>query len=956
MIAIFEGSVVNIELVILLFLCIIFGLVLCERKGYLSKQTMSNLTEQMRKYAVTPRLAATDLSLDQLGEMSVERKVDYIKSQLNPLAIKMSPPNTNNLITTVQSLTTFANFAQTDKQQTGAVVWFPQRGAISVNRMGYFPSGTQMSHSTNTSGGNPGWFKGTYFKTGPSTAYVGVSAVLTTNLFAPVQPTEDVAIRPPIQKSFSQGRVVAGAINVRSSTTSGDNVRLSGTLSGSALSDTRDAVGLAPPSLKQQAITEKDGHVSVPAQEGMVMLLGPDIKSEYSPLDQTLTTENVDSAYLYDLLDGTELASGALTSTSLSHALWVSPYASLQSTVPADLPSQINVNPLAMDTAPEFRIKSRINYAASPTTDGQIQVIHYWFQQQVNPSTGDVSLIITSEPTPADGATPDESNNQRIFVPCAVGSYPKGTAAPYGTGAYDPYPMFPQASSVQMNGCYTSVAPSFRQPNWMWAGTMIIPSSTAAGDFSIYEIDFIAKNLYAQGNLSARVVRWDNIGAGSGGQNVSIDGEIQVEAVATGAIAPYVSADEYQAFDMNLLPFTAKLFNGPFPEFRRVYTGMQYAQMLMKFFPNISRLQLVEYIKNVNPGIAAQAAGIFSTLSDIMGSLGGGLSGMNNKYARMAGNALQTGAQLMPAVEGVANLIKGGARGNFVDEIEDMLPIPGLAKGTYDDSDLVEFFGDEGGDADARFQSYVSVKPDPATNRLKRGRRVVFEKAGVPAKWSLPAGQDWKVAAYVSPQQMKSVAAEVERLSNGAIKLSPQNCIEHQVPLGNSGRIKIYWEIPEQAARLRLQNRKYGGVEGGWFENYQTGGAIKSHRPVLAPGQKPTFRTEWSAPPKYGPKLPPKYGPKKMPKGYVPLQIAPQPQAPAANQGYVPPEYVAPEEERFATEEELLDALDDGGVRNRDGGDGAAFSEGEDEAARGRKYSRAEQSGASAGRYGRRGF
>lgn len=773
---------------------------------------MGSLTDEMRKYSVTPQLADSNLSLEGLQQMSMARKVDYIKSQLNPVALKMCPPNNNNLNSSIQDITVFGDFAQSAKQQIGAILWLPQRGAISVNRLGYFRQTTAMSHSTHTSGSNPGWWKGTYLKIGgPSSAAptTGVSMMLTQDLFTFVMPTQDLSLKPPLQKQFSQGRVISGAITVRSATTSGDNVRLQGSLSGAAVSDTRALPGLAPPSLRQQAVTNKDGHLCVPAYEGLVAILGPDIQSEYDPLDTNLTTENMKSAFLYDILQGTQIGVGAKTTNTLADAIWISSTSELGSTLPSELPQQFSVPPVAYDTAPEIVVKVQANplltaietadrYDAA-TIDGEVQVIHYWYQQQVDGS-GNVSLIVTSEPSPGPvsgqsntNRIPDQSNNQRFLVPLTNLPIQQRSVLPT------------EAPLTQINGCYTFRAASVRQPNYQWAGSLIIPrgptiTKTSNPDqpgFYVYEVDFIAKNLYAQGNLGvARIIRWDNLES----QSVVIQGQVNVEAIATGEVAPYVTQDDYSAFDAGLLPFTAKLFNGPFTEFRRMYTGRQYFDMMRKFFSSISVEQLIEYTRTRKPSLAIEAASIFGTLAKLATELGGGLSKLNNPYARGIGRALMIGGQVAPHLEQAYDKYKevrgDGFFDGFVDEAKHMAGEAAMdamigAEGQFDDAESVSE-EEIDVDADARFAGYTTLPK--GLGGVDRQRRISFRKGGVAAKNTLDDVND--AGRYVS-------AATLNRLSK-QYKIKPGEVVEMFAPNMSGGKGRKYYQLP---SRLRGEKR-----------------------------------------------------------------------------------------------------------------------------------------------------
>jgi hypothetical protein len=96
--------------------------------------------------------------------------------------------------------------------------------------------------------------------------------------------------------------------------------------------------------------------------------------------------------------------------------------------------------------------------------------------------------------------------------------------------------------------------------------------NAASGNFLIRRIDMIAVNLYRRGVLTP--VRMCTIVNAGVGQNVTIKGEVTVQAVTGGTLTPFVHADLIRSLDTKMMTRLDSLFSDPDNSmFKRWYVG-----------------------------------------------------------------------------------------------------------------------------------------------------------------------------------------------------------------------------------------------------------------------------------------------------------------------------------------------------------------------------------------------
>ena len=410
-----------------------------------------------------------------------------------------------------------------------------------------------------------------------------------TDTFHPVQDSEQISIRPPLEDNFSTGRVIAGALSVKSDATSTTSAAMSGTLSAGVLSDTRDVPGFSPPSLAQQSITKKDGIINARIQDGVVSILGSDIPNNFQPIDLQDTYGPGEAGFEKVFHVFKNFTTG--NDTVNSGGVWISPYYSMP-----EMPASQNVKIDPIGLTDNMTIRAGFPHAALGSPDVSGGFITNYYAQFVNGA-----LKITQD---------TDNNGRWLFAPVSAQS-----------GV--------QNDNLELNWIEFH---THHASNKMWIGAYVEANSVTTITGVSYTIMVSPERLYNQGNLQARAIRWDNVATG---QNIIVSGRVVVEAVASGELAPYVSsANSLAAYDANLLPLVSQLFNGPSKHFRRNWVGVEYAKMLNDWLPGLTAEKIIEELHDSPDETKAAAAGLFgSLLKRAHGALGAINRGLGTAHA-----------------------------------------------------------------------------------------------------------------------------------------------------------------------------------------------------------------------------------------------------------------------------------------------------------------------------------
>lgn len=168
--------------------------------------------------------------------------------------------------------------------------------------------------------------------------------------------------------------------------------------------------------------------------------------------------------------------------------------------------------------------------------------------------------------------------------------------------------------------------------------TVNLPAS-----FMTYSLNAKARDLYQDGRLPLRIIRYDSMGAG---QNLTLDGTFVVEVVTGTSLAPYIQNSVQQnsasAAGLDVLYLANLLYNSDSQLFKRFYPGDQYRRIKLDILPGLTFENLRQ-----QPGISenalrvAESAGIFGDIGDFVSSYipSGSVGNVVQGIVRGVGNA-----------------------------------------------------------------------------------------------------------------------------------------------------------------------------------------------------------------------------------------------------------------------------------------------------------------------------
>lgn len=392
---------------------------------------------------------------------------------------------------------------------------------------------------------------------------------------------EVVSMSPDLNDDFVLGRVVGGQLTLKSDTTSTTSAAMSGEMHAVALTDLRGFRSLKVAELIQQTVTKKDAVWNVPCQQGVVTIIGPDICNEFKSPSAHLSIGEQSSGV------------GSVHTTIESHgSIIFSPEGILQ---------QENVTTVPTPDIPWVACLDFGVRVSGLSVDGTtLDFHHYW-------------------------ATVDEDG-----VPHVYDTYER---------------VYPRAGTFHhVHPTKNFYAGRILPPpqNAYYVGTKITHSG-APGEFYA-DIFPISTNLYVKGYTGpSRVLMWQNIAAG---QNIQLTGVVQNELTVTSEIAPYVTTGGAEGpLNISLIPYLSALFNGPSLDYRRVYSGSDYARIVSMLDGDIGMRTTG---RNTEEHQEAQAAGLFTSLGSTLGSLLG-------PFGQVGGHA----------VGNIADMLTGQANGAF---------------------------------------------------------------------------------------------------------------------------------------------------------------------------------------------------------------------------------------------------------------------------------------------------
>jgi len=581
----------------------------------------------------------------------VDMKADLIKSTLDPLHYEVMPPTLSSRTNFLKRFTYSGQWNVDDTppaqggtwvgpvtSRSGMVLWLIWRGIGSIARWGFVPKHTVVVNST-----GEGYYTYTFSHQVPLPYKSGQAQQIEVN---------------PSMDDFSFTRLVAGVVELKGNTHSlinaGSNTSISGTLACGVPNDTRDIYvndqgsTFAPTDLVQQSITGKDSFLNVPLEEGAAMLIGSDIPPDYSvperdsyvaSLGGGIETVNIlDVDYLHPIH-----AVPDVHETVVMAQCFISPMGVTSNTI---LPLVVSyadtpVQPINMYGALRFETTTRIinqNYAPSEPTAGSCNMaVIFQDVYALIDATGAVTLKekpshYTSEGLEGSSWTHSgPADNGRAFKGYHDSSIPGET--------------------IGNRGAYVGTRVT-------WQVTNNTDKKCVVG-FTHFSVRVIATDLYAPGELGvSRVARWDSV---ADGQQITVTGNVLVQCVPEGTIAPYVQSSEntsFKSLKLDTIPLLSTLYNST-SRFQRIYKHYQWVKLVENILPSLSVGELLAWASETTPEHqavaiqeAAQAGGFFG---DFLSGLG--------KVGQIAANTVAPLASLVPGIgpEAAMALQAGGS-------------------------------------------------------------------------------------------------------------------------------------------------------------------------------------------------------------------------------------------------------------------------------------------------------
>lgn len=607
-----------------------------------------------------------------LGKLTSQSALHYLQSVAFPDKYQSAPPNLYQRANYIQTITVSGTFIVTDdahnpdvSSQQGMVQWLTMRGLISVLRYGFLPSGWSFSQ-TDPQSGFRGWLPvtdaltpGPYITQGLGTVTMSSECAIPYGARRNVADT--ITIDPNPAQYFSSGRLVAGVLELRSTTTSTTLAALTGVGSYGILSDSRDAAQLVgqkaydPATLKSKSITDKDGAVNFDLYKGAVSLVGPDIQDNMRAPDADLTNPH------YDELTTIQIPGGSTAVTQI-------------------VPANANITGIAVAMcnrwfSPVGASLSNTQFALGPggTYNVALPTIDECGTLDFNMSTW-AALSITMPPVVCCNFELI-IREQSIYVQCKEGdvaqpwnTYFNSTAQTravhnFTTGGGSGV----SANEVNISASFNPSHDYHAQGGTKGLGKLfgilvtyyikVTSLNQSIGAFNITASLNLTNESYGFAATTVGVpgwvgpmhaIEWRSVTAA--GQQLTLGGTLVCQVIPNASISTFTKdavAKTNRAIDVNTIPMVASIFDSGDTYMRRNWIGEDY-----KFFreQNEGKMDATKVVQltNSNPHVLATlgAAGLFSNIGNALGTMAGsfipGLGGIGSALGSAFGGSLDS--------------------------------------------------------------------------------------------------------------------------------------------------------------------------------------------------------------------------------------------------------------------------------------------------------------------------
>lgn len=589
------------------------------------------------------------MSATRVQKLRAERTVSLLKSCLAPRDFFTAPPNLYTLSEFIKRFDFVGDFqigpdnALVDVQvptQTGLVLWLPNRGLDSIQRMGIVP--TNASVQVTLTGTIPvAAISASAYNF--ITPYVQASGVnqdqgLTTLTFnaplaVPVGSSGDgVTFSPSIYSSFnsvpnfSRARVVSGDVQLISDSVPVGATSLTGYFAVGAVNDTRDVgqilvsgtntyAAFDPNTMDQASVTRKEGIKNAGCGDGVISLVGSDIDPLYT---SAYGTRDVMDAEWINWYPTSYSAYPTSMPTAIGNIFgvvlgcyWISPWQTTMSTVLT--PSLPLANYVAgpideygvLDFEVRFSFQGWDSGSGSLGNFGHLRVTFYHYFATCNASGINVGAL--------NWRVEQDDQSVKTYVQNLNSSY---TVRNYVVNSCPR--MYGTAGAGKYIG--TVVQISFNE-DYVFASNPTGLVGFVQGQGNPYGpgpvIGIRQRSINVRGQTGpARIFRWDGVGSG---QFVKLNGCVQAQCVPAGTIVPYVQdamGKGEVGLDLTVMCWLAYVFNADTP-IKRNWVLKQYLKYKEEIIKRLSPAQLLEWApSNESMHGLGETLGLYDAIHD----------------------------------------------------------------------------------------------------------------------------------------------------------------------------------------------------------------------------------------------------------------------------------------------------------------------------------------------------
>lgn len=596
----------------------------------------------------------------------VDGALQFLKTSINPMFYNAAPPvdsdSRSDILkdVTIQCQFTIPNTTPISEgigYTTGMILWLLKRpGLGSIYRMAFVPTGAVSYSSDPSVPGNNGLNSALLNTTRtiqnpPPTGPTWTSTFDTDYLFGVVDPqgvlatltyNQELAIPLGVQNGNSNiiqvsrsitdqisfSRVFAGFVEAYSSSISIGNTALAGTWTAASISDTRyvsqSATGaFSITNLMQSSETTKDAVMQVLSDQGVAVIVGPDIQDKFTNPNQDMQIIDDGTYTLYSLSTGQyAIADPAYQIQSIAPPRNPGPPYGTNAPQPSSAPlmnfwvspwnTTVTTNTLADSSAQAFPTLSAAvtniqTYRISETGIPKYRIWGDFYGDlyglaQVGPlETCEVGFAATHVFATANLSGSIQYNTFIEKKGVVVSGYTFTVGQNRTALDYNPQLFF---TSFTQTGKYIGtfftgfMVPVSGYPSWIGTdGTNIWWYMTL--HITNLELAVINNDSNVGGEHGpARIIRWDNMSLGS---QLDVAGKLWAQIIPSSELSPYVKASQMNRtryVPENAERFVKRIYDGAGTPFRRVWNLKTYKQFVRIAANDVNIKDVIGWARN----------------------------------------------------------------------------------------------------------------------------------------------------------------------------------------------------------------------------------------------------------------------------------------------------------------------------------------------------------------------